>query len=91
MWLDEVGEVVEMFRSSFPLSFLFFIPLLIMISPITPASAAHDFAVYRMQQYDLQGASRGTLCSFVIKCAILCAGYFALFASATRKWRRLRH
>jgi len=61
MWLDEVGEVVEMFRSSFPLSFLFFIPLLVMISPITPAGAAHDFAVYRMQQYDLQAASHGTL------------------------------
>ena len=66
MWLDEVGEVVEMFRSSFPLSFLFFIPLLVMISPITPAAAAHDFAVYRMQQYDLQGASRGTLYSLVV-------------------------
>jgi len=61
MWLDEVGEVVEMFRSSFPLSILFFIPLLVMISPITPAGAAHDFAVYRMQQYDIQGASHGTL------------------------------
>jgi len=60
MWLDEIAEVVEMFRGSFPLSFLFFIPLLVMISPITPAAAAHDFAVYRMQQYDLQGASRGT-------------------------------
>jgi len=64
MWLDEVGEVVEMFRSSFPLSFLFFIPLLVMISPITPAGAAHDFAVYRMQQYDLQGASHGTPCGY---------------------------
>ena len=63
MWLDEVGEVVEMFRSSFPLSFLFFIPLLVMMSPITPADAAHDFAVYRMQQYDLQGAAHGMLCS----------------------------
>jgi len=61
MWLDEVGEVVEMFRSSFPLSFLFFIPLLVMMSPITPADAAHDFAVYRMQQYDLQGAAHGML------------------------------
>jgi len=61
MWLDEVGEVVEMFRSSFPLSFLFFIPLLVMMSPITPADAAHDFAVYRMQQYDIQGAAHGIL------------------------------
>ena len=61
MWLDEAGEVVEMFRGSFPLSFLFFVPLLILISPINSAGAAHDFAVYRMQQYDLQGASHGTI------------------------------
>jgi len=75
MWLDEVGEVVEMFRGSFPLSFLFFIPLLVMISPITPAGAAHDFAVYRMQQYDLQGASHGTLFSY---CCEMCdTVYFA--------------
>ena len=57
MWLD--GEMVEMFRNSFPLSFLFFVPILILISPVSPASAAHDFAVYRMQQYDLQGAPHG--------------------------------
>jgi hypothetical protein len=59
MWLDEAGEVVEMFRGSFPLSFLFFIPLFVLISPITTASAAHDFAVFRMQQYDLQGVTHG--------------------------------
>ena len=56
MLLDGAGEVAEMFRNSFPLSFLFFVPLLILISPVSPA---HDFAVYRMQQYDLQGSAHG--------------------------------
>ena len=56
MLLDGAGEVVEMFRNSFPLSFLFFVPILILISPVSPA---HDFAVYRMQQYDLQGSAHG--------------------------------
>jgi len=68
MLLDEAGEVVEMFRSSFPLSFLFFVPLLILISPYNTASAAHDFAVYRMQQYDLQGVSHGTVLSDLFCC-----------------------
>ena len=50
---------MEMFRNSFPLSLLFFLPICILISPIGPASAAHEFAVYRMQQYDLQGTPYG--------------------------------
>ena len=58
MWFDEAGEVVEMFRNSFPYSFLFFVPIFIIISP-APAAAAHEFAVYRMQQYDLQGSAYG--------------------------------
>ncbi len=59
MWFDEAGEIVEMFKNAFPLSFLFFVPILIIISPVSPVGAAHDFAVYRMQQYDLQGSSYG--------------------------------
>ena len=58
MWFEEAGEVVEMFRSSFPLSFLFFVPILIIISP-APAAAAQEFAVFRMQHYDLQGSNYG--------------------------------
>ena len=61
MWFDEAGEVYEMFRNSFPLSFLFFVPIFIIISPVSPVGAAHDFAVYRMQHYDLQGSSYGKL------------------------------
>lgn len=49
-----------MFKSSFPLTFIVFIPaVLILVSPL-PAEAAHEFTVYRMQQYDLQGQAYGT-------------------------------
>lgn len=50
----------NMFKSSFPLTFIVFIPaVLILVSPL-PADAAHEFTVYRMQQYDLQGQPYGT-------------------------------
>ncbi|KAF3834778.1 hypothetical protein F7725_027336 [Dissostichus mawsoni] len=46
--------------NSFPLTFIVFIPaVLILVSPL-PAEAAHEFTVYRMQQYDLQGQPYGT-------------------------------
>jgi len=59
MWFDEAGEVMEIFRGISPLSLLVFLPLCILISPICPASAAHEFTVYRLQQYDLQGSPYG--------------------------------
>ena len=59
MWFDEAAEVLEMFKSSFPLSFLFFVPIFILISPVSPANAAQEFTVFRMQQFDLQGSSYG--------------------------------
>ncbi|XP_064621002.1 BOS complex subunit ncln-like isoform X2 [Lineus longissimus] len=59
LWFDEAGEVVEMFRSSFPLSFLFFVPIFIIMSPVSPVSAAQEFTVYRMQHFDLQGTQYG--------------------------------
>lgn len=57
---EEASEVFEnMFKSSFPLTFIVFIPaVLILVSPL-PAEAAHEFTVYRMQQYDLQGQPYG--------------------------------
>jgi hypothetical protein len=58
LWFDEAGEVVEMFRSSFPLSFLFFVPIFIIISPVS-VGAAQEFTVYRMQHFDLQGTQYG--------------------------------
>lgn len=59
---EEASEVFDnMFKSSFPLTFIVFIPaVLILVSPL-PAEAAHEFTVYRMQQYDLQGQPYGKL------------------------------
>lgn len=59
MVLGDIGELLEMFKNSFPFSFLFFIPILIILSPVSPVSAAHEFAALRMQQYDLHGVSYG--------------------------------
>ncbi|MBN3317118.1 NCLN protein, partial [Atractosteus spatula] len=58
---EEASEVFEnMLKSSFPLTFIVFLPaVLILVSPL-PAEAAHEFTVYRMQQYDLQGQPYGT-------------------------------
>uniref|UniRef100_A0A4W5RI10 BOS complex subunit NCLN n=1 Tax=Hucho hucho TaxID=62062 RepID=A0A4W5RI10_9TELE len=58
---EEASEVFDnMFKSSFPLTFIVFIPaVLILVSPL-PTEAAHEFTVYRMQQYDLQGQPYGT-------------------------------
>ncbi|KAJ8303862.1 LOW QUALITY PROTEIN: hypothetical protein KUTeg_017445 [Tegillarca granosa] len=55
MVLDGIGEIIEMFKNSFPLSFLFFVPIFIIISPVSPVNGAHEFSVFRMQQYDLHG------------------------------------
>lgn len=67
---EEASEVFDnMFKSSFPLTFIVFIPaVLILVSPL-PAEAAHEFTVYRMQQYDLQGQPYGeTALRFRISC-----------------------
>ncbi|XP_070291212.1 BOS complex subunit ncln isoform X3 [Salvelinus sp. IW2-2015] len=58
---EEASEVFDnVFKSSFPLTFIVFIPaVLILVSPL-PTEAAHEFTVYRMQQYDLQGQPYGT-------------------------------
>lgn len=59
MWFEEINEVFDMFKTSFPLSLVFFVPILIIISPVSPVAGAHDFSVFRMQQFDLQGSSYG--------------------------------
>ncbi|KAI5609829.1 nicalin-1 precursor, partial [Silurus asotus] len=58
---EEASEVFEnMLKSSFPLTIFVFLPaVLILVSPL-PAEAAHEFTVYRMQQYDLQGQNYGS-------------------------------
>lgn len=59
MLFDEANEVLELLRGNFPIYFIFFLPVLILVSPLSPVHGAHDFAVYRMQHFDLQGNSRG--------------------------------
>ena len=61
MWFEEVSEVYEMFRTSFPYSIMFFVPILIIISPVSPVAGAQEFSVFRMQQFDLHGSSYGML------------------------------
>ncbi|KAA0711919.1 Nicalin-1 Nicastrin-like protein 1 [Triplophysa tibetana] len=54
---SEASEVLEnMLKCSFPLSLLLF---LVLMCPLR-ADAAHEFSVYRMQQYDLQGQNYGS-------------------------------
>ncbi|KAM4707600.1 BOS complex subunit NCLN [Discoglossus pictus] len=59
--LEEAGEVFDnMLKASLPLTFIVFLPaVLLLVSPLQ-AEAAHEFTVYRMQQYDLQGQSYGS-------------------------------
>lgn len=59
--LEEAGEVFDnMLKASLPLTLIVFLPaVLLLVSPLQ-AEAAHEFTVYRMQQYDLQGQSYGT-------------------------------
>ena len=59
MLLEDLSEVCDMFKGSFPISLIFFIPILIILSPANPVCGAHDFSVFRMQQFDLQGSSFG--------------------------------
>ncbi|XP_078681342.1 BOS complex subunit NCLN-like [Branchiostoma floridae x Branchiostoma belcheri] len=56
---EEAGEVFDIFRGVFPISFLLFVPAVLIIVSPDPVEAAHEFSVYRMQQFDLQGTSYG--------------------------------
>jgi len=56
MWIDQVSEISEMFRYSLPYYIAVLLPILIILSP---ADAAHEFPVYRLQHFDLQGVKYG--------------------------------
>ncbi|XP_066996614.2 BOS complex subunit ncln [Anabrus simplex] len=58
MWV-EADEIVELFRGYLPYYLLIALPIFIIISPVCPVGASHEFPVYRMQQYDLHGVPHG--------------------------------
>lgn len=81
--LEEAGEVLEsvLKASCLPLSFLLFVPaVLLLLGPPPAAEAAHEFTVYRMQQYELGGQPYGEAGPAPPRRPGRCRGY----------WRRLR-
>ena len=73
MW-ENVPDFLELFRN-FPvsLSVLFVVPVVLLSGSSSPVMAAHEFPVFRMQQFDLHQTQSGEL--FTIKWYI----YFDLF------------
>lgn len=59
--LGESDEFSEILKTGFPMYLLIAIPLLLILSPVSPANAAHEFTVYRAQQYTLQGTTYGKI------------------------------
>ncbi|KAL4705623.1 hypothetical protein ACJJTC_002009 [Scirpophaga incertulas] len=59
MWLDEADGFAEIFRGYLPFYLLVAVPIFLIMSPVSPVAASHEFSVYRMQQYDLHTAPHG--------------------------------
>ncbi|RZF42472.1 hypothetical protein LSTR_LSTR014525 [Laodelphax striatellus] len=59
MIFNEADELAELLKGIFPFYLLIALPLFIIISPVCPVAASHEFPVYRMQQYDLHGVPHG--------------------------------
>lgn len=59
MWLDEADGFAEIFRGYLPYYLLVALPIFIIMSPVNPVAASHEFSVYRMQQYDLHTVPHG--------------------------------
>ncbi|XP_041984353.1 nicalin-1 [Aricia agestis] len=59
MWLDQADGLSEIFRGYLPYYLLVFFPIFIILSPVNPVAASHEFSVYRMQQYDLHSVPHG--------------------------------
>ena len=59
MW-ENVPDFLELFRN-FPVSIsvLFVVPVVLLSGPSSTVMAAHEFAVFRMQQYDLHQTQVG--------------------------------
>ncbi|XP_022130889.2 nicalin [Pieris rapae] len=59
MWLDQADGFDEIFKGYLPYYLLVMFPILIIMSPVNPVAASHEFSVYRMQQYDLHTVPHG--------------------------------
>lgn len=59
MW-ENVPDFLELFRN-FPVSIsvLFVVPVVLLSGPASPVMAAHEFPVFRMQQFDLHQTQSG--------------------------------
>ena len=57
MLLDGFNDLCDFFRTSMPYSMLYFVPLILLLTNnagnINVVSAAQEFQVYRMQQFDM--------------------------------------
>ncbi|XP_046399223.1 nicalin [Ischnura elegans] len=58
MWF-EADEFAEIFKGYFPYYLIIALPIFIIISPVNPVAAAHEFPSYRMQHFDLHGVPHG--------------------------------
>lgn len=65
MCLDGAEGLFEFLRGNLPFYLIVFVPIFIVISPVTTVLASHEFTVYRMQHYDLQGSVHGSRSSVV--------------------------
>ena len=54
-------EIFDSCRTAFPFAaVLVFMPVVVLlVSPVDVANAAHEFSAYRTQQYDLHGSTHG--------------------------------
>ncbi|KAK9892946.1 hypothetical protein WA026_022817 [Henosepilachna vigintioctopunctata] len=77
MWVEEIDEF---FKGYLPYYVLIVLPLFIIISPINPIHASHEFPVYRMQHFDLHGVPYGSRSASV-----------NLEARSLLNWKALRH
>ncbi|RVE40339.1 hypothetical protein evm_015011, partial [Chilo suppressalis] len=59
MWLYEADGFAEIFKGYLPYYLLVALPIFIIMSPVNPVAASHEFSVYRMQQYDLHTVPHG--------------------------------
>lgn len=58
MWVYDMDGVSEFFRGYLPYYLFIVFPIFMLIAPI---HGSHEFAVHRMQHFDLHGVAHGKL------------------------------